>query len=281
MRLGFLSVLVALCFAGTTASADTLDQIKKSGVVKIADRTDAPPYSFKDAVGEPSGYTVDLCRAVAVGLKAQLGLEQISIDYVPVSTQDRFKVIQDGAADMLCGATTATLSRRELVDFSVPVFVDGASVLFRTDGPRNFEALAGKKIGVRANTTTEEALGNTLKKMAINAEVIAVSSHDDGLNKLASKEIEAYFADQAILLFLLVKNPSARGALSLSNRFFTHEPYAIGLRRGDSDFRLAVDRALSRIYRSGKISGIFKENFGTVSPSDMIKALFIVSAMPE
>ena len=281
MRLGFSSILIALCLAGTTASADTLDRIKKSGVVKIAYRTDAPPYSFKNAVGEPSGYTVDLCRAVAVGLRAQLGLEQISVDYVPVTTKDRFEVIQAEKADMLCGATTATLSRRDLVDFSVPVFVDGASVLYRTDGPSNFEALAGKKIGVRANTTTEEALGNTLKKMAINAEVIAVSSHDDGLNKLASKEIQAYFADQAILLFLMVKNPTARAELNLSNRFFTHEPYAIGLHRGDSDFRLAVDRALSRIYRSGKIKAIFKENFGTVSPSDMIRAMFIVSALPE
>jgi len=81
---------------------------------------------------------------------------------------------------MLCGATTATLSRRALIDFSLPVFVDGASVLFRAGGPKNFEDLAGHKIGVRAGTTTEEALGNTLEGLALNAQVRRWSALQSG-----------------------------------------------------------------------------------------------------
>lgn len=280
MRLGLLSLVIALGLFGADASAATLDRIKKSGVVKIAYRVDAPPYSYKNAIGEPSGYTVDLCRAVTASLKGQLGLQKISIEYVPVTAENRFEMIQQGRADMLCGATTATLSRRALIDFSLPVFIDGASVLFRAGGPKNFEDLAGHKIGVRAGTTTEEALGNTLEDLALNAQVVAVSNHDDGLQKLEANEISAYFADQAILLFLMIKSKSPK-ELRLSKRFFTHEPYAVGLPHGDSDFRLAVDRALSRIYRTGAIKPIFGKNFGAATPSNIVKALYLISALPE
>ncbi|MEE8154663.1 MAG: transporter substrate-binding domain-containing protein, partial [Phycisphaerales bacterium] len=115
MRLGLLSLVIALGLFGADASAATLDRIMKSGVIKIAYRVDAAPYSYKDAIGEPSGYTVDLCRAVTASLKGQLGLQKISIEYVPVTAENRFEMIQQGRADMLCGATTATLSRRALI----------------------------------------------------------------------------------------------------------------------------------------------------------------------
>ncbi len=69
--------------------------------------------------------------------------------------------------------------------------------------------------------------------------------------------------------------------MRVSKRFFTYEPYAVGLARGDNVFRLAVDRALSRIYRSGAISPIFNNNFGAGSPSNMVKALYLISALPE
>ncbi len=280
MRLSLLSLVIALGLFGADASAATLERIKSSEAVKIAYRVDAAPYSYKNAIGEPSGYTVDLCRAVTASLKGQLGLQKISIEYVPVTAENRFEMIQKGRDDMLCGATTATLSRRALIDFSLPVFVDGASVLFRATGPKNFEDLAGHKIGVRAGTTTEAALGITLEDLALNAKVVAVSDHNDGLQRLEAKEISAYFADQAILLFLMIKSKSPK-ELRLSKRFFTYEPYAIGLPRGDSVFRLAVDRALSRIYRTGAITSIFGKNFGTGTPSNIVKSLYLISALPE
>lgn len=280
MRLGLWSLVIALGLFAADASAAALDRIKKDGVVRIAYRVDAPPYSYKNAVGEPSGYTVDLCRAVAVSLKNQMKLPTIKVEYVPVTAENRFEMIQQDRADMLCGATTATLSRRALIDFSLPIFVDGASVLFRADGPKNFVDLAGHKIGVRAGTTTQEALGNTLDKMAVDAQVVAVADHDDGLQKLEANAISAYFADQAILWFLMFKSKSPK-ELRLSTRFLTNEPYAIGLPRGDGNLRLAVDRALSRIYRTGAIKPIFGNNFGGAEPSDMVKALYLISALPE
>lgn len=277
----FAAVAAALLMFVSAAAAGTLDRVRQSGVLKFGYRQDAQPFSFKSKLGEPAGYTVNLCRAVATLIKDELGLAELKVEYIPVTTEDRFEAVKTGKVDLLCGATTATLSRREIVDFSLPVFVDGASVLLRTDGPQTFGELDGKKVGVRAGTTTEEALRNTVKNLGINVETVAVEDHHDGLNKLLKDEISAYFADRAILFFLAAESGNA-DKLKLSKQQFTYEPYALALQRGDSAFRLAVDRALSRLYRSGKIVTVFTSAFGAgAKPSRELRTLYRVSALPE
>jgi len=274
--LGFLTAL--LPFVGTAA---TLERLRESGELRIGYRQDAAPFSYEDALGEAAGYSVALCRAVAMRLEDQLGLDPITLRYVPVSAEDRFAAIEDGRIDLLCGATTATLSRRERVDFSIATFVDGASVLYRADGPDNFRALAGDKVGVRDATTTQEALENTLEDLDLEVEIVAVSDHDEGLQRLEAGEIAAYFGDRAILLYLAGKSDDPE-RLRLSDQYYTVEPYALALPRGDGAFRLAVDRALSRIYRSGAIERVFAGAFGPdVQPSELVKALYVISALPE
>lgn len=281
MRLLAWLLLVPLLLAPPPLLAQTLDRLRDTGALTIGYREDAAPYSYKDAVGEPAGYSVELCRAVAAGIKQELGLAEVAVNYVAVTAEDRFKAVEEGRIDLLCGATTATLSRRALVDFSLPTFVDGASVLYRSDGPATFEALAGEKVGVHGATTTEQALRNTLQRLSLDAEVVTVDSHEEGLRRLEAGEIAAYFADRAILIFLAARSQNPE-QLALSDRYFTNEPYALALRRGDSDFRLAIDRALSRLYRSGAIDQIFTSAFGTqAKPSDLLKALFVISALPE
>jgi ABC-type amino acid transport substrate-binding protein len=271
---------VSMGFVILPASADTLDRIGETQRVKLGVRTDAAPFSYRDDLGEPAGYAVDLCREVASHLKASLGLDSIQVDYVPVTAEDRFDAVASGRIDLLCGATTHTLSRRERVDFSIPTFIDGAGVLFRADGPQSFEALAGKKVGVRAGTTTETALTNTLRRMDIDAEVIGVTSHNDGIERLSQRELAAYFGDWAILLYLLASEESPEGLL-ISDRQYSVEPYALALPRGDSDFRLAVDRALARAFRNGRAADIFHAHFGEAKPSETLRALFLINRIPE
>jgi ABC-type amino acid transport substrate-binding protein len=276
----WLVAAAAVVMAASAAQAQTLERIKDSGTFKIGYREDAPPFSYKNPLGEPAGYSVDLCRAIAAGAREALGLDQLELTYVPVSTEDRFQAVQDGRVDILCGATTATLARRALVDFSLFTFIDGAGVLMPPDGPETFEGLAGQKIGVRGATTTEEALRNSLKSLNMEAEVISVASHDEGLAMLEAKEIGAYFADHTILLYLGSK--SEMEGLWVSERQFTHEPYALALTRGDGEFRLLVDRVLSRLYRSGQIEQVFVNAFGTkAKPTGLVRALYVINALPE
>jgi ABC-type amino acid transport substrate-binding protein len=279
MRLGWI-VAVALVLPISVA-AQTLERVRDSGVLKIGYREDAAPYSYKNAIGQPAGYTVALCQAVATDIAAEVGRAELAVEYVPVGTEDRFKALQDGRIDLLCGATTATLERRALIDFSIPTFIDGAGVLLRADGPDRFADLARQKVGVRAATTTEQALRNTLERQGMEATVVPVDSHEDGLAQLQAGEITAYFADQAILIFLATRS-GAPEKLKVGEGQFTLEPYALGLQRGDDDFRLVVDTSLSRLYRSGEVDRIFKNSFGAkATQSEILRALYLISALPE
>src|SRR6266446_9668530 len=271
----------ALMIALGAASAGTVDRIGQDKAIRIAYREDAPPFSYKDKIGEPAGFMVDLCRAVAKKLAEERNLPSLSVVYVPVTAADRFDAITQQKADLLCEPTSVTLSRRQLVDFSIPTFLDGANLVVRADGPKKLDELAGRKVGVAAGTTTEESLRNSLKDAGIGAEVVAANTHGEGLAMLDDGKITAYFADRSILLFL-VKDSKAPEKLRLADDYLSVEPYALALPRGDNDFRLAVDRALSHIYRSVEIAAIFERTFGgKAKPSQILQTLYLISGLPD
>ena len=275
-----ISGAVLLAAVGV-AVAGTLDRIGQEKTIRIAYREDAAPFSYKDKLGEPAGFVVDLCRAVAKKLAEQLSLPSLNAAYVPVTAENRFEAITHQKADLLCEPTSATLSRREQVDFSIPTFLDGASLMVRTGGLKNLRDLVGKKIGVLAGTTTEEALRTTLKEAGIAGDVVAAKTHGEGLAMLDDGKISAYFGDRSILLFL-IKDSKTPEKLRLADDYLSVEPYALALPRGDSDFRLAVDRALSHIYRSGEITAIFQHSFGgKAEPSPILRTLYLISGLPD
>lgn len=271
--------MFAILVAGQ-AQADVLARLAQGEPLRIGFRADAAPFSYRNDLGQPVGFTIELCAAIVRDLRKELGSPDMLVEFVPVGAEDRFTALQEGSIDLLCGATTATLSRREMVDFSIPTFIDGASVLYRKNGPADFESLAGQKVGVRGGTTTEAALRATLAELSVDAEVVSVSDHHDGLAMLEQDELAAYFADQSILLFLLL-NSEVKDQLWLSGRFFTREPYALALPRGDNEFRLFVDRSLSRLYRRGAIGPLFTKSFGIAKPSQLVEALYLINALPE
>jgi len=237
-RLAALLIGLGTTLAGG-ASAATLGRIGQDKTIRIAYRGDAPPFSYKDKVGEPVGFMVDLCREVAKKLADQMHLTSLNVIYVPVTAADRFEAIQQQKADLLCEPTSATLARRELVDFSIPTFVDGASLMIRADGPHDLKSMAGQKIGVLGDTTTEQALRNTLQSAGIASEVMPAKTHAEGLAMLDDGKISAYFGDRSILVSLM-KESKAPGKLMLAENYLSVEPYALALPRGDEEFRLAI-----------------------------------------
>jgi ABC-type amino acid transport substrate-binding protein len=276
-----LSFAIAAAIGLGSAGAGTLDRIKQDKTLRIAYREDAPPFSFADSTGIPAGFMVELCRAVAKRLGADLNIPDLKVSYVLVTAENRFDAIKSGKADLLCEPTSETLSRRAEVDFSITTFVDGASLLVAGEGPNDFRALAGKKIGVLAGTTTEQSLRDTLASANIAAEVVPAKTHEEGLAMLDQGKIVAYFGDRAILAYLAAKSADS-SKLRLANNVLSFEPYALALAHGDESFRLAVDRALSHIYRSGEIAEVFAHAFGAqVQPSDTLKTLYLISALPD
>jgi polar amino acid transport system substrate-binding protein/glutamate/aspartate transport system substrate-binding protein len=273
-------LLAAALAAPGVAAAQTLDRIKDSGVIRLGVREDAAPFSWRTEQGGIAGYSVDLCVAVAQHVKLDLSLADLNAQLVTVTAADRFDALVEGRIDLLCEATSATLSRRAIVDFSLSTYIDGASVLLRPDGPESFTGLAGHRIGVLHGTTTEQSLGRALQEENVAAELIAVATHDEGLEQLKAGTIDAYFADRTILQFMVLGDVEAKD-FKLADRYFTYEPYALALPLGDSAFRLAVDRALSRIYRSKAIEKIFQATFAQGQASDALRVLYQITPLPD
>jgi polar amino acid transport system substrate-binding protein/glutamate/aspartate transport system substrate-binding protein len=265
-----------------TAAADdaaTLERIKEKKEIRLGFREDAAPFSYVEN-GKPTGYSVAVCLEVANALQQDLKMPELTMAFVPVTAENRFDAVAKGAIDLLCEATSVTLKRRETMDFSIPTFVSGASLAIRPDGPTSMDATAGKKIGVLGGTTTQEDLNTTLKEENISADVVVVHSHDEGFDLLKKGDITAYFADRTILQERLRADPATSGLL-LADNYLTIEPYALAMPI-DHDFRLAVDRALSHLFRSGGMIKIFRGSFAAeAKPSELLKALSRMSGLPE
>ena len=282
--LGLLGLAVSGVLA-VDAAAATLDRIRETKTVRIAYDPGAPPFSYivpgSPPTAQPQGYSLELCRAVVEQFKEQLKIPDLKIVYVTVNSTDRFDAITRDKADLLCESSTATLSRRQTVDFSLPIFIDGASFIIRPDGPRDVKFFAGKKVAVLPGTTTEQELRRALTGTRINAEVVLVKTNQEGIDAVEQGTVAAYFADRATLTFLLRKEKQAANLLMADN-YLSVEPIALALKKGDSDFRLAVDAALSHIYRRGEITVIFKTAFGVLTtPSPILATLYQISGLPD
>lgn len=261
-----------------SAASPTMERIQKAGVIKLGYRADARPYSFRDEKGRAAGFIVNLCQEVAAEITASFK-SAIRTEYVLVPSTARFEAVRDGQIDILCDPSSVTLERRELVDFSIPTFLDGAATLSRTSRPvQRFEDLKGWRVGVLSGTTTEQSIRGALSDLGIIAEMVTVKDHNAGFQLLTSDKIHAYFADRAILASMIY---GGMPGFQLSRQYFSYETYALAVPRDDSAFRLLVDRTLARLYRTGRIEAIMAKAFGRGIQDDMMRALILIHSVPD
>jgi len=260
----------------------TLKKIADSRVITLGHRSESVPFSFIDTKREPAGYSVDICQRVVASLQQQLKLAELRIKWVPVTAESRIPAVVKGEIDLECGTTTATLSRQNTVDFSNLIFVDGGGILVRIDHPAEKLAdFSGKKIAVTAGTTAEKRLPEVLKARKLAAQVVVVKGELEALAELESGKVDAY-ANDRIVLFGLALQSKESAKLALLNADFSFEPYALMMRRNDPSFRLAVNRALARIYSTNAIGDIYNRWFGKFgAPGDLLLSMYYLNALPE
>jgi glutamate/aspartate transport system substrate-binding protein len=257
-----------------------LKQISETKVVKLAHRTDAKPFSFVNVQGQPDGYTVDLCKFVVHSLELQLDAK-LTIAWVPVDTKSRFDAVASGLADMECGSSTVSFERMTKVDFSSFIFMENTGVLVRTSsGVSGIAGLGGKGIAVIAGTTNEVALKKELQRRQLPTSLVLVKDRQEGLMKLESGAVDGFASDKLLLIGTQNADSSTYKILPED---LSYEPYAIALPRGDSDFRLAVNRGLSHLYSSHTILDIYLKWFAAIGPSPglMPAAVYIFGTFPE
>jgi glutamate/aspartate transport system substrate-binding protein len=285
--IGMLMVVLAAAGCASTstgggsgaAATGTLDRIKTTKTINLGYRDSSVPFSFVGTDQKPTGYSVDLCQRVADDLKRDLQIPDLAVKWTMVTVETRMAAVQNGTIDLECGSTTNTLSRQAQVDFSLTTFVTGASLLALKEAAT--ANLSGLKIAVIPGTTTERVLKEAMDKSSTTVTLIPVKDHADGRTALEQKTADAYASDREILigLVLTAKNP---GTFILVDRYFSYEPYALMFRRNDPDFRIAVNRSLARLYRSGEVIAIYRRWLGSLGAPDSLQvATWAIEGLPE
>jgi glutamate/aspartate transport system substrate-binding protein len=277
--------LTVVLLAGPSVAADlegTLKKIKSTNTITLGYRESSHPFSFVGDDGKPAGYSVDLCTRVAASVGKELALPSLQVKWVKVTVENRMRMVANGTIDLECGSTTASLSRQEQVDFSLLTFIDGGSLLVTdSSGIRGVSTLGGKRVAIILGTTTEKRLADALKKHTVTATMVPVPDHAAGVAALDDGTADAYASDRVILIGIGRKSKDP-AKLSLVEEYFSYEPYGLMLRRGDSAFRLSVNRSVASLYRSGEIVPIYEKSFGSMTTAGpLIGAMYLINGLPE
>ena len=276
----FLTVLLMLAGTAVGQPAGTLERIKANGRITLGYGVEARPFSFQDSGGKPIGYGVELCAQVAGALKAEPR-------FVQVKREEGLRAVAEGRIDLLCDAFIPTPTSRREVSFSIPVFATGIGAVVRnarferltdlvagraprTSQPYTFALIAGSR--------AEPLAVERLRALKIDVKTLAVKDYHAGIDAVTAQRADAFFADRAALLDTVKRGPRA-GELQVLERYFTHDALAFALARGDEDFRLAVDHALSGFFQSKAFRPLYARWFG--EPSDETLSLFRLGALRE
>lgn len=274
-----------LATAAPALAQGTLEGISARNEFRIGYLRDARPLSFDDN-GQAAGYSVDICRRVAVAVREHLDLPDMKITYVPITLASRFDAITDGDIDIECGSSTITLDRQENVDFTLMTFVTGGTLLSKADARvASMRDLEGKSVAVISGTTTEDAIEAYLSDKLIDARVVGVEDSEEGMARLLDGRVAAYASDQIVLLgdALLAMESDPDLNFSFADDLFSYEPYGLMVRRNDADFRLVANRAIAQLFRSGEYAVLYETWIGSngIAPPSLLIAMYQLNALRE
>ena len=264
-------------------ATDTLAKLKATKQINVAVSADSFPLSFvKDAKSDPVGYSIDLCKKVIAQLSRATGVPELKTNWIPGTVSERIEMVASGRADIDCANTTATLGRMKDVDFSSLIFLETGGLLVKDAGPvKSFTDLAGKSVAVISGTTTETRLDQLLKQRLVNAKVVKVKDGPEAVALLEKGTIDAFVSDKVKLVGLAVQAKDPK-ALAILGEDLSVEPLAFALPRGDSSFRLEVNRALTQVYVGGELEPIFLAWLGPIGrPTGMLAAMYLLNSIPQ
>jgi glutamate/aspartate transport system substrate-binding protein len=274
------AALACTFFAIPALAADpagTLKKIQDTGSISLGHRESSIPFSYYDDKQQVIGYSHEIMLKAVDAVKASLKLPNLQVKTVPVTSQNRIPLIQNGTIDIECGSTTNNTERQKQVSFSNTIFIIGTRLLTRKDsGVSDFADLAGKNVVTTAGTTSERLLRkmNDDKKMGMS--IISAKDHGESFLTLETGRAVAFMMDDALLYGELAKAKKP-GDWAVVGTPQSREAYGCMLPKDDAAYKKIVDDAIAKVMMSGEAEKIYAKWFLTPIPPKGLNLNFPLS----
>ncbi len=253
-------VLAGLALAlvpGVSAHADTLDDIKKAGKVRIAIDTAIPPFGMTDDKMQAAGSDVDTAQLLAKDLGVKL-------EIVTTTGPTRIPMLQTDKADLVISTLSITPDRAKVIDFSLPYADHPSVVASLTSVPlSSYADLAGKKVAVVRGTTQD----TDLTREAKGAQLVRYEDDSTMALAFASGQVDILATARSLLPAISKKNP----ARTLQSRITMQTFYlAIGMRKNEPKLKDWVNGWVRTNLQNGQLGAIYKKHHGIDIPVDQL-----------
>ncbi|AKM42344.1 ABC transporter [Burkholderia contaminans FFH2055] len=273
-------MFAALCAFASGAHAQetgTLKKIKDTGVIALGHRESSIPFSYYDQNQQVVGYSREFQMKVVDAVKKKLNLPNLQVKNIPVTSQNRIPLVQNGTVDIECGSTTNNLERQQQAAFSDTIFVIGTRLMTKKDsGVKDFADLKGKTVVTTAGTTSERLLRKMNNDKQLGMSIISAKDHGDSFNTLESGRAAAFMMDDALLAGERAKAKQP-GEWVIVGTPQSEEAYGCMMRKGDADFKKVVDDAISQVEKSGEAAKIYAKWFENPIPPKGLNLNFPLS----
>ncbi|HEV2550062.1 MAG TPA: transporter substrate-binding domain-containing protein [Stellaceae bacterium] len=231
------------------AQDDSLAAIKARGKLIAGVKFDTPPFGFLDEKNEPVGFDIDLVRAIG----RQIG---VPVDLVAVTSPTRIPMLASGNVDLVAASMTRTPEREQAIDFSITYYTGGQSLLVPASSKiRGVEDLAGKPVAVQQGTTLEKNLAAAAPK----AEIVAFKDYNSAWLALRQGRVDALTGSLNVLQGFAKDNRDFK----IAGAPFSVEPFGIGVRKGATSLRDAVNATIRDLWTSGTYTELYHKWFGS------------------
>jgi glutamate/aspartate transport system substrate-binding protein len=285
---GVTTILTLMWVAPSYAQeSPVLNRIKERGTINLGHRESSVPFSYIGSDGKPQGYSIDLCMKFVDAVKEEIGMPDLEINYVPVTSQTRIALMANGTIDLECGSTTNNLTRQKQVDYLPVTFITGTKIASRKDsGITEIEDLDGKTVALSLGTTNEKAIKRVAAEQGINFKTVMVKDHPQGWLSVETGRADAYASDH-VLLYGLISKSKDPSQFQVTGRFLSYDPYGIMVPRNDSTYRRLGTVVLADLMRSGEAHKIYDQWFNpgptniNMPLSDTLNTAFEIQALPH